>query len=100
MGVLASAPHRSPWAEDPEALIVFTLEIARDDPRLFDELLDWLLCNERLVSVRRLRSFAVDPEDRRLVDGAADVGRRTPAARSAERPAGETAVRRAGAAAD
>ena len=70
MGVLASAPHRSPWAEDPEALIVFTLEVARDDPRLFDELLDWLLRNEPLVSVRRLRSFAADPEDRRLVDGA------------------------------
>lgn len=70
MGVLASAPRRSPWAEDPEALIVFTLEVARDDPRLFDELLDWLLCNEPLVSVRRLRSFAVDLEDRRLVDGA------------------------------
>ncbi|MDO8188434.1 hypothetical protein Q5424_24840 [Conexibacter sp. JD483] len=70
MGVLASAPRRSPWAEDPEALVVFTLEVARDDPRLFDELLDWLLRNEPLVSVRRLRSFAVDPEDRRLVDGA------------------------------
>src|ERR1700754_3243830 len=70
MGLLASAPHRSPWAEDPEALIVFTLEVARDDPRMFDELLDWLLRNEPLVSVRRLRSFAVDPEDRRLVEGA------------------------------
>lgn len=70
MGVLASAPRRSPWAEDPEALIVFTLEVARDDPRLFDELLDWLLRNEPLVSVRRLRSFAVDLTDRRLVDGA------------------------------
>ncbi|MDW5593908.1 hypothetical protein VSS74_06155 [Conexibacter stalactiti] len=69
MGVLASAPRRSPWAEDPEALIVFTLEVARDDPRLFDELLDWLLRNEPLVSVRRLRSFAVGPEDRRLVEG-------------------------------
>lgn len=70
MGVLASAPHRSPWAADPEALIVFSLEVARDDPRLFDELLDWLLHNESLVSVRRLRTFAVEDEDRRLVDGA------------------------------
>ncbi len=70
MGVLASAPGRSPWAQDPEALVVFALEVARDDPRLFDELLDWLLRNERLVSMRRLRSFAVDPQDRRLVDGA------------------------------
>jgi hypothetical protein len=82
MGVFASASRSSPWAVDPEALIVFTLEIARDDPRLFDELLDWLLRNEPLVSVRRLRSFAVDPEDRLLVDGAlAWVGAHRPRAR-------------------
>jgi DNA-binding transcriptional ArsR family regulator len=68
MGVLASAPHRSPWAEDPEALILFTLEVARDDARLFDELLDWLLRNEPLISVRRLRTFARDSKDRRLLD--------------------------------
>jgi hypothetical protein len=92
MGVLASAPHRSPWAEDPEALIVFTLEVARDDPRLFDELLDWLLCNEPLVSVRRLRSFAVDPEDRQLLDGAlAWVDAHRPRARlkGRQQPSGE-----------
>jgi hypothetical protein len=54
MGISA-VPHRhSPWAQDPEALIVFTLEIARADPRLFDELMDWMLCNESLLSVRRL----------------------------------------------
>lgn len=70
LGVLAPAPHRSPWAQDPEALIVLSLEVARDDPRLFDELLDWLLRNEPLVSVRRLRGFAVDADDRRLLDGA------------------------------
>ncbi|ADB53220.1 hypothetical protein [Conexibacter woesei] len=88
MGVLASAPRRSPWAEDPEALIIFTLEVARDDPRLFDELLDWLLSNEPLVSVRRLRTFARAPADAQLLAAAlgwVDVHR--PRARLRGRPA-------------
>jgi uncharacterized protein YegP (UPF0339 family) len=68
MGVFASRDRRSPWAADPEAFIVFSLEVARDDPRLFDELLDWLLVNESLLSVRRLRSLCGDDDDRRLVD--------------------------------
>src|SRR3954466_3464363 len=38
-------------AIDPEALLLFTLEAARSDPRLFDEVLDWLLLNEQLISV-------------------------------------------------
>lgn len=70
MGVLA-APHReSPWAQDPEALLVFTFEVARDDPRLFDEVLDWLALNESLVSARRLRAICQDPTDERLVEAA------------------------------
>lgn len=66
MGVLATAERRSPWAQDPEALIVLTLEIARDEPRLFDELLDWALLNEPLLSVRRLRAMCIDESDRTL----------------------------------
>lgn len=58
------------WAQDPEALVVFTLEVARADPGLFDELLDWLLVNEKLLSVRRLRAMCADPEDERLLAGA------------------------------
>jgi len=69
MGVLASTQRRSPWAQDPEALIVFTLEVARDEPRLFDELLDWMLLNEPLLSVRRLRAMCIDDTDRALVVG-------------------------------
>jgi hypothetical protein len=72
MGVLAAATRVSPWAQDPEALIVFTLEIARREPRLFDEVLDWMLTNERLFSVRRLRAMCIDQTDRRLV--AATIG--------------------------
>src|SRR5215475_922020 len=54
------------WAIDPEALILFTIEVARGDPRLFDELLDWLVTNRRLLSMQRLRNlavrFPVDPD--------------------------------------
>jgi hypothetical protein len=55
-------------AVDPEALLLFTFESARDDPRLFDEVLDWLVLNEQLVSVQRLRNLCLDDEDRLLVD--------------------------------
>lgn len=68
MGLLASIRRTSRWAQDPEALILFTLEVARDDPRLFDELLDWLLVNESLLSARRLRAVCREPDDERLVD--------------------------------
>jgi hypothetical protein len=70
MGVLATPHRRSPWAQDPEALIVFTLEVARAEPRLFDELLDWMLVNEALLSVRRLRAMCVDEADRSLLAAA------------------------------
>lgn len=66
MGLLATPHRRSPWAQDPEALIVFTLEVARAEPRLFDELLDWMLLNEPLLSVRRLRAMCIDETDRTL----------------------------------
>ena len=88
MGLLAPARRTSRWAQDPEALIVFTLEVARDDPRLFDELLDWLLVNESLLSARRLRAVCRDREDERLVDAAlAWVARQRPrAARRSRTP--------------
>ena len=51
MGLLATPHGRSPWAQDPEALIIFTLEVARAEPRLFDELLDWMLLNLSLIHI-------------------------------------------------
>jgi len=70
MGVLATPHRRSTWAQDPEALFVFTLEVARADARLFDELMDWMLVNESLLSVRRLRAMCIDETDRALVAAA------------------------------
>jgi hypothetical protein len=66
MGLLASSSRKDEWAADPEALLLLTLEVGREEPRLFDEVLDWLLVNERLVSLQRLRNFAVDESDRAL----------------------------------
>jgi hypothetical protein len=91
MGLLTTPTRVSPWAQDPEALIVFTLEIGRREPRLFDEVLDWMLTNETLFSVRRLRAMCIDQTDRQLV--AATIGwlaRQGPRARL--RPRGDDAA--------
>ncbi|MEA2311678.1 MAG: hypothetical protein QOE28_1646 [Solirubrobacteraceae bacterium] len=87
LGVSGAAPaDRERRAADPEALLLFTLEVGRHDPRLFDEVLDWLVLNEQLVSVQRLRNLCVDGTDRSLVDGALGaVARSRPRARLASR---------------
>jgi uncharacterized protein YegP (UPF0339 family) len=72
MGVLAAAPRPRDWAEDPEALLLLSFEVARDDPRLFDEVLDWLVHNESLVSARRMRTLCENPLDSRLSSAAMD----------------------------
>jgi hypothetical protein len=58
------------WVVDPEALLLLTLEVGREEPRLFEEVLDWLLVNERLVSFHRLRNLAADESDRALARSA------------------------------
>lgn len=68
LGLFAACSRSDRWAADPEALLLFTFEIARADARLFDEVLDWLALNERIVSVQRLRNLCRDPLDRSLVD--------------------------------
>jgi hypothetical protein len=73
LGVSGAMPrHGEERAADPEALLLFTLEIGRTDPRLFDEVLDWLALNEPLLSVHRLRNLCANPTDRALVDAALD----------------------------
>jgi hypothetical protein len=89
MGVFATAGRTDRWAADPEALLLFTFEIARTDPRLFDEVLDWLVANERLVSVQRLRNLCRDDADRSLVDASlAWTAQWRPRARLASRAGG------------
>jgi hypothetical protein len=57
-GVSATVAGADRWAIDPESLILFTIGIARHDPRLFDEMLDWMAFNDGLLSVQRLRNLA------------------------------------------
>lgn len=84
LGVFAPTNRRDQIAADPEALLLFTFEIARSDPRLFDEVLDWLLTNERLVSGQRLRNLCRDDDDRDLVEAALLwLARQQPRARAA-----------------
>jgi hypothetical protein len=71
LGVSGAAPaRREERAADPEALLLFTLEVGRNDPRLFDEVLDSLRLNEHLMSVHRLRNLCTDATDTALADAA------------------------------
>ena len=72
LGVSASAPRSDRWAQDPEALLVFTLHVARGEPRLFDEVLDWLRLNGDLVSGRRLSRLSEHDEGRPLIGAAVE----------------------------
>ena len=70
MGMLAPPLRRDDWVADPEALLLLSLEVGREDPRLFEEVLDWMLVNERLLSTQRLRNLARDEADRPLAGAA------------------------------
>jgi hypothetical protein len=56
IGVSATVSGADRWAVDPEALILFTIGIGRRDPRLFDEMLDWVAFNHELLSTQRMRN--------------------------------------------
>lgn len=67
-GVSANITGLDRWAIDPEALILFTIAVARRDPRLFDETLDWLAANRHFLSMQRLRNLSRRfPVDAKLV---------------------------------
>jgi hypothetical protein len=68
IGVSTNSRRRDDWAMDPEALLLLTFEVGRNEPRLFGEVLDWMLFNEKLISVQRLRNLAEDEDDRALVE--------------------------------
>ena len=54
LGVSGYTKSEDPWVVDPEALLLFSTEIARLDSRLFDEILDWLFDNATWISLQRL----------------------------------------------
>jgi len=45
---------------DPEALLLATTSIGRNDPRLFDECLDWLSRNASILHLQRLKTLHAD----------------------------------------
>ena len=57
LGVAGPDVPESGCITDPEALLLFTFEVGRSEPRLYDEVLEWLSHNERLVNIQRLRNL-------------------------------------------
>lgn len=53
----ASVEPRDGWVVDPEALLLLSSSFARYDPRLFDEIMDWVSKNANFVNVPRLKSL-------------------------------------------
>lgn len=54
IGVGGHSSASDHWVIDPEALLLFSTTIARHDPRLFDEILDWLQLNGSRINLQRL----------------------------------------------
>jgi hypothetical protein len=57
LGVAGSPKPDADWCVDLEALVLITTTQGRSDPRLFDEMLDWLWGNAQWVNVQRLRNI-------------------------------------------
>jgi hypothetical protein len=57
VGVMATRAPEQARIIDPEPLLLLTLEVARHDPRTFDEVLDWLITNGRWINVARLSAL-------------------------------------------
>ncbi len=73
LGVAGGARAEETWVIDPEALLIFSLSVARYEPRLFDEILDWLVANAQWMDMQRLRGIlrTKDPTTQRLVSAVA-----------------------------
>jgi hypothetical protein len=55
IGVAGTTHPEAKRVVDPEALLLATLTMARWDPRLFDEVLDWIMRNGRYINGMRLK---------------------------------------------
>ncbi len=58
LGVYAAVAPEENKMIDPEALLCATMFYGRYDPRLFDEALDWIAANARIISLDRLKRIA------------------------------------------
>jgi hypothetical protein len=57
IGVAGYSGSEESKVVDPEALLLLTLNVARYDARLFDEVLAWLVVNGDFLNVQRLQSL-------------------------------------------
>ncbi len=57
LGVAGHALTSDHWIIDPEALLLATTSLGRD-PRLFDEVLDWLNTNGQAINLQRLQNLS------------------------------------------
>ena len=55
LGVAGHSRGEDHWVIDPEALLLVSCTLGRHDPRLFDEVLDWLQENGWLINILRLK---------------------------------------------
>src|SRR5271154_6278749 len=69
LGVAGAANPHAEWCVDPESLVLLTTTQGRTDPRLFDEMLDWLWVHGESVNVQRLKNIqkAAGLGDRRVL---------------------------------
>ena len=58
VGVMGHGQRGTARIVDPEPLLLLTWECARQDPRVFDEVLDWLVRNGRWINLVRLTALA------------------------------------------
>ncbi len=57
LGLSGHGSHSNPWVLDPEALLLATCHFGRYDPRLFDEVVDWLGTNGGIINLQRLKNI-------------------------------------------
>ncbi len=57
LGVAGYGGNRESYAVDPEAMLIFSCTVARYEPRLFDEIINWLIINGNLINVQRLKKI-------------------------------------------
>jgi len=62
LGVAGASPIETRHIIDPEALLLFTGTVGRWDPRLFDEVIDWLAINGQLLNGPRFKRMLHESE--------------------------------------
>lgn len=55
LGVAGHTDAEDAWIIDPEALLLFTCTLGRYEPRMFDEMMDWLQENGSYINILRLK---------------------------------------------